>query len=682
MTTYAEFRLRLERADRAVPGVAYRVEASGLGGEAQGQLSLPFSPTELENFILKVGRTRRGVRRIELPEMELAKTFGGRLFSAVMVGRVGELYRAAFAEARAAGSGLRLTLSLTDAPELAAVPWEYLYDEPAFLSISTWTPVVRYLDLPKPRRALEVQLPLRILGIVGTPWDAETLNTAVEQGRLEDALRPLIDAGAVTLDWLEEVNLLALARKLRPDTYHVLHFIGHGGFDDASGEGAVLFEDSAGRGRLVSGDQLGTVLADKVSLRLVVLNSCEGARTSLDDPFSGVAASLVRREIPAVIGMQFEITDRAAVLFAGEFYAMLAAGRSVDSAVTEARLAIFADQNDVEWGTPVLFMRVADGQLFSIANAPPARHVDPEILPPKPVPAAIDPGVPVPPADATEAPTGAAQPVVPEDEVAATLDGPRAAAEAPLEAPPEAGEPGGPAAGQDAGPATNGGFVEVGPGSFGDVRTTIVHPVSPDASDTGPMEIRMLYVPGPIEPRPAAPDWVAPEWAGPGRSDELEGAPGSGPDAPRRAAGASGRSAGAPWLPYAAALIVVFFVALMGFVSLFQPRTTAPTTPPTTGALSVEQAGADTPGHIVLNGSDFEAGETVDLTLNGSPAGTAEVVSDGTFTALMSVVDQPSGEVAASGRSSGRQASSSYRITLPTDSPPASAAESPPSSTP
>ena len=388
MTTYAEFRLRLERADRAVPGVAYRVEASGLGGEAQGQLSLPFSPTELENFILKVGRTRRGVRRIELPEMELAKTFGGRLFSAVMVGRVGELYRAAFAEARAAGSGLRLTLSLTDAPELAAVPWEYLYDEPAFLSISTWTPVVRYLDLPKPRRALEVQLPLRILGIVGTPWDAETLNTAVEQGRLEDALRPLIDAGAVTLDWLEEVNLLALARKLRPDTYHVLHFIGHGGFDDASGEGAVLFEDSAGRGRLVSGDQLGTVLADKVSLRLVVLNSCEGARTSLDDPFSGVAASLVRREIPAVIGMQFEITDRAAVLFAGEFYAMLAAGRSVDSAVTEARLAIFADQNDVEWGTPVLFMRVADGQLFSIANAPPARHVDPEILPPKPVPAA------------------------------------------------------------------------------------------------------------------------------------------------------------------------------------------------------------------------------------------------------------------------------------------------------
>ena len=54
------------------------------------------------------------------------------------------------------GAGLRVTLSLTDAPELLQVPWEYLYDHPSFLSISTWTPIVRYLDLPKPRRPLQI----------------------------------------------------------------------------------------------------------------------------------------------------------------------------------------------------------------------------------------------------------------------------------------------------------------------------------------------------------------------------------------------------------------------------------------------------------------------------------------------------------------------------------------------
>src|ERR1700741_4515837 len=146
MTDYAEFRLRIEKGPR--PGT-YRVEASGLGGESPGRFRVPFSDTELENFVLKIGRTRRGVRRIESPEMQAARMFGEKLFSAVMQGKTGELYRAALSEARATGHGLRITLSLTDVPELGAIPWEFLYDPPNFLSISTWTPVVRYLDLPK-----------------------------------------------------------------------------------------------------------------------------------------------------------------------------------------------------------------------------------------------------------------------------------------------------------------------------------------------------------------------------------------------------------------------------------------------------------------------------------------------------------------------------------------------------
>ena len=124
------------------------------------------------------------------------------------------------------------------------------------------------------------------------------------------------------------------------------------------------------------GIQLGTMLADEVSLRLAVLNSCEGARSSLQDPYSGVATSLVEREIPAVIGMQFEITDRAAIVFAGEFYSALADGLPVDSSVAEARKAIYADQNDIEWGTPVLFMRVADGRLFDVQRHAPLRPAE------------------------------------------------------------------------------------------------------------------------------------------------------------------------------------------------------------------------------------------------------------------------------------------------------------------
>ena len=255
MTTYAEFRIRIERGPSRR---TYRVEASGLGGEDEGRFRMPFTDTELENFVLKIGRTRRGVRRIDSPEMELARAFGGQLFSAVMDAKIGELYRATLVEARATGQGLRVTLSLTDVPELGAIPWEYLYDAPSFLSISPWTPVVRYLDLPKPRRALDVELPLRILGIVSAPTDALTLDTDIERRKLEAALAPLVEAGAVSIEWLEAASLLALARKVRSDSYHILHYIGHGGFDASSGEGALLFEGCNPGRRIAAERRLGS----------------------------------------------------------------------------------------------------------------------------------------------------------------------------------------------------------------------------------------------------------------------------------------------------------------------------------------------------------------------------------------------------------------------------------------
>ncbi|MGH9891305.1 MAG: CHAT domain-containing protein, partial [bacterium] len=123
-----------------------------------------------------------------------------------------------------------------------------------------------------------------------------------------------------------------------------------------------------GRSRPVSGQDLGTLLHDHRSLRLVVLNSCEGARTSPTDPFAGAAQSLVQQGIPAVIAMQFEITDEAAMTLSHEFYAALADGYPVDTALGEARKAIFASGNEVEWATPVLYMRSPTGRIFRMSR--------------------------------------------------------------------------------------------------------------------------------------------------------------------------------------------------------------------------------------------------------------------------------------------------------------------------
>jgi tetratricopeptide (TPR) repeat protein len=75
--------------------------------------------------------------------------------------------------------------------------------------------------------------------------------------------------------------------------------------------------------------------------------------------------------VPAVVAMQFPISDEAAITFARGFYTALSVGRPVDASVTQARLAIFAGNNDVEWGTPVLYMRTPDGRIFDVESLTP-----------------------------------------------------------------------------------------------------------------------------------------------------------------------------------------------------------------------------------------------------------------------------------------------------------------------
>ena len=72
--------------------------------------------------------------------------------------------------------------------------------------------------------------------------------------------------------------------------------------------------------------------------------------------------------MPAVVAMQFEISDEAAITFAEELYQSLIGRQDpIDVAVAEARKAIFTEVNETEWATPVLFLRNEDGRLFDFA---------------------------------------------------------------------------------------------------------------------------------------------------------------------------------------------------------------------------------------------------------------------------------------------------------------------------
>ncbi|MCI0552002.1 MAG: CHAT domain-containing protein, partial [Anaerolineae bacterium] len=365
MMNYFDFDLLIERA-----GDKYKARVlNSPAGQAMIDFSLPFSEMELENFLLKIGRPRRSTRSSATAELATTKAFGDRLFRAVFDEAVHNCFHRSLDEVKRQKAGLRLRLRLAEVPELANVPWEYLYYNSSFdrfLNLSTDTPIVRYIDLPEPTRPLAVQPPIRILTMLSSPYNLAKLDVEQEWDKLNQALQPLMQRGLVKLERLEKASLGALQKHLRRDEYHIFHYIGHGDFDTQAQDGVLILEDDAKQRQRVSGHNLGMLLHDKHTLGLVLLNACEGARHSTTDPFADTAQSLVRQGIPAVIAMQFEVTDQAAITLSQVFYETLAEGYPIDYALTEARKAIFAECNNVEWGTPVLHTSVSNGRIFNL----------------------------------------------------------------------------------------------------------------------------------------------------------------------------------------------------------------------------------------------------------------------------------------------------------------------------
>ena len=364
---YDDFDVQIEPA-----GDKYRVRLlNAPTGQATTDFVLPFTDVELGNFLARIGQVRRSMRRVDAPELQAAKEFGGKLFNSIFSGEMIAQLRGSMEQAADREHGLRIRLRLTDVPALGDLPWEFLYDanQNHFVTTSTETPLVRFLDLPQRIAPLRVALPLRVLVVIAGPRNLKRLDTDGEWQRLTEALGDLLDAGHIVLERLPAATLDALRLRARGTPFHVLHFIGHGGFDDIAQDGVLQFEDDSAMSYPVRGELLGMLLRDHRSLRLAVLNACEGARSSRQDPFSGVAQSLLQQRVPAVIAMQFEISDAAAKEFAQEFYRAVAEGNPVDAAVCEARKALFKEEFGQEWATPALYMRSQEGQLFELQPA-------------------------------------------------------------------------------------------------------------------------------------------------------------------------------------------------------------------------------------------------------------------------------------------------------------------------
>jgi len=368
--SYLDFELEIGMGQ----GRDFPVVAHSPAGEARTIMRLPYDELALENRLkdLQIALLRSGGQRRQVlsSEQQAVRSFGQALFDALITGEVRSRFDVSLQQARSQGKGLRIRLQ-AQAPAVAALPWEYLYDprQAEYCALSLETPVVRYIELSQSLAPLAVAPPLRILAMVPSPSDLATLDVAQEKQRIEQALQGLRAQGRVDVQWLPGQTWRHLQEALRRGPWHIFHFSGHGRFDALTDEGQLIFADDRDRAHPMPASDIGRLLANHRSLRLAWLNACEGARGGEADIFSSAASILVRRGIPAVVAMQHEITDRAAIELARSFYGALADGYPVDAALAEARVATsVAVNNTVEWGTPVLYMRAPDGVLFDVAT--------------------------------------------------------------------------------------------------------------------------------------------------------------------------------------------------------------------------------------------------------------------------------------------------------------------------
>ena len=293
---------------------------------------------------------------------------GEKLFKWVFCGKVLQALNTKHDEARREQSGLRIRLSIDPSDSsLGIYPFEIMYCPKVpfrdHLALYGGVTIVRSMAECRFESPAAIEPPLSILVVGASPNGYAKLDLKREIKDLKQAL----SLPGIKVESVEDCTLYRLKQIADIEKPHVLHFIGHGDFDSESKEGKIFFVNERNEPEGLTGDEFRRELYGIPSLRLVTLNACLGNVSQGADLFSSVAASIFSLQIPAVVAMQFKITDLAAIEFSKCFYSQLALGRPVDDAVTSARSHVRRKiKGTPEWATPVLYLGTPDGDFLGL----------------------------------------------------------------------------------------------------------------------------------------------------------------------------------------------------------------------------------------------------------------------------------------------------------------------------
>jgi hypothetical protein len=361
MNQYVDFELEIEPASAG----QYLVRVESSAGRDRATLTLPTDQPAYSEFITNLAYNLPTTRAQE-------REFGKLLYDALIQGAIREAFRAARDEAKRNNQILRIKLSidpnLEGLVEVAAVPWEFAVNDTG-VPISTEYSFCRFLSRAEPLPRLSIEgATIKVLLTSALPKElAEKfpVDVAAEVAAIRAALKPLEEQGALAVVELPHLTGRKLQKAIENEQPHVIHYVGHGVFEE--GIGSLVLEKTDGTRQDMPVD----VLVDNLigsPVRLVVLNACLTGKVELN-LLRGIAPALLAANIPAVVAMQSSVGDEAGVVFAEDFYQNLAEYKPIDTCVSRGRRAIRNSTATRDWGLATLYMRAPDGLLFEQPGA-------------------------------------------------------------------------------------------------------------------------------------------------------------------------------------------------------------------------------------------------------------------------------------------------------------------------
>jgi hypothetical protein len=270
-------------------------------------------------------------------------------------------------------ASVSIRIAMPPEREIERLPWESLYDERRGLSLSCNQ---RYslsrlpgVDCPPPLERSHSSRRFKILVVVP---EGSGLKTRYEWNNLQGLAGSTAVLDLRLLDG--RVTPKRLRTTLQGGNWDVLHYIGHGEFNETDGM-TLRFNEEEGDGEFwLEAETFAQVLADS-GVQLAFLNCCLSASPSVSRSLAGVGPHLTRAGVPAVVAMRYEIADPDAITFANEMYRLLFAGEErgrIDIAVQSARNDLYVSgrgESVRAFVTPVLYLAEGRERLFDVGPA-------------------------------------------------------------------------------------------------------------------------------------------------------------------------------------------------------------------------------------------------------------------------------------------------------------------------